>query len=374
MNKPTVFFSHSSKDKDMVITIKDKIANYTGNVLDIFVSSDGQSIPFGRNWIHKIEDGLNDAKIMFIFVTENSISTGWVYFEAGFAYSKGIQVVPVGIGIDIGSLKTPLNLLQGFNIVSHESLNNFFSIINKTFEYNFCERFSAKDYDEIISRFPLNPDIDTHFDEIIQSVKCRFMSEFDNYPGMIEHNIREYFDKIEHYLEASNIPYSCENANYMHLMVKGINIVCRRNAYTRNGHAPMDIMAINISPYNFGESFELYRAINILLDREGAFYIHIRLREDYSYVSSDEDFSALLSSDNNWFSFSKDGIGHYECKRLGLKFSAFNYNRDQKKAPDTVLSVVYDPKTNCAADIMSLVSKLKELGLIYKRGEGASHA
>ena len=91
MSKPTLFFSHSSKDKDLIISIKDTLTKYTGGVLDIFMSSDGQSIPFGTNWIHKIEEGLNSAKIMFVFVTENSISSGWIYFEAGFAYSKEIQ-------------------------------------------------------------------------------------------------------------------------------------------------------------------------------------------------------------------------------------------------------------------------------------------
>jgi len=128
VNKPTLFFSHSSKDKDLILSIKDKLSKYTGGVIDIFMSSDGQSVPFGTNWIHKIEEGLNSAKIMFIFVTENTISSGWIYFEAGFAYAKGIHVIPVGIGIDIGTLKAPLNLLQGFNITSADSLNKLLFI------------------------------------------------------------------------------------------------------------------------------------------------------------------------------------------------------------------------------------------------------
>jgi len=36
---------------------------------------------------------------MFIFVTQNSIKSDWIYFEAGYAYSKGIEVIPVGIGV-----------------------------------------------------------------------------------------------------------------------------------------------------------------------------------------------------------------------------------------------------------------------------------
>ena len=81
MSKPTLFFSHSSKDKDMILAIKNKVMQYTSGTLEIFQSSDGESIPFGTNWIHKVEEGLKEAKVMFVFVTEKSISTGWIYFE-----------------------------------------------------------------------------------------------------------------------------------------------------------------------------------------------------------------------------------------------------------------------------------------------------
>ena len=64
MDKPTIFFSHSSKDSSTILPIKNKITATTAKVLDIFMSSDGQSIPFGHNWVHKIEEGLNNAKIM----------------------------------------------------------------------------------------------------------------------------------------------------------------------------------------------------------------------------------------------------------------------------------------------------------------------
>lgn len=120
MEKPTIFFSHSAKDRNVILPIKEKLIKITSGVIQIFMSSDGQSIPFGNNWIHKIEDGLNNAKIMFVFVTPTSIESGWIYFEAGFAYSKGIDVIPVGVGIDIGSIRPPLSLLQGFNITSSE--------------------------------------------------------------------------------------------------------------------------------------------------------------------------------------------------------------------------------------------------------------
>ena len=34
MKKPTLFFSHSSKDRDMILTIKNKLMSATGGVLD----------------------------------------------------------------------------------------------------------------------------------------------------------------------------------------------------------------------------------------------------------------------------------------------------------------------------------------------------
>ena len=69
MDKPVIFFSHSSKDRDIILPLKDKLGKITSGTVDIFMSSDGQSIPFGSNWIHKVEEGLKEARIMFVFVT-----------------------------------------------------------------------------------------------------------------------------------------------------------------------------------------------------------------------------------------------------------------------------------------------------------------
>ena len=49
MEKPTIFFSHSSKDRNAILPIKEKLMKVTCGVIQIFMSSDGQSIPFGNN-------------------------------------------------------------------------------------------------------------------------------------------------------------------------------------------------------------------------------------------------------------------------------------------------------------------------------------
>ncbi len=116
-HKPTIFFSHSSKDRSSLQVLRDLFDSRTGRSIDVFMSSDGQSIPFGRNWVHEVESGLDRAKLMFVFLTPNSIKSSWLYFEAGHAYSKGIRVVPVGmLGIDLALVPPPLSLIQGFNV------------------------------------------------------------------------------------------------------------------------------------------------------------------------------------------------------------------------------------------------------------------
>lgn len=150
MSKPTIFFSHSSSDKEYIYLLKKRLIEITNNSLDIYLSSDGESIPFGNNWVHNIEENLHKASMMFVFVSPESINSKWVYFESGFSYSKNIKVIPLGIkGIDVAALSPPLNLLQGFNINSHHSLNNIISTINKELNFNLIEGFSFDDYNKI---------------------------------------------------------------------------------------------------------------------------------------------------------------------------------------------------------------------------------
>lgn len=148
--KPTLFLSHAVKDSRSVGLLKDRLVALTNGAIDIFVSSDGQSLPFGRNWVHQTEEALDRAKLMFTFLSPSALQSRWVSFESGFAYAKGIRVVPVGIlGVDLASVGPPLGLLQGFNIASAPAMNNLVKIINDTFQYSCKEAMTAEDYQKI---------------------------------------------------------------------------------------------------------------------------------------------------------------------------------------------------------------------------------
>lgn len=122
----------------------------TGGSVRVFLSSDGQSIPFGTNWVHEVEQALSACKLMFVFVTPTSIRSAWMYFESGHAYAKGVRVIPIGfLGMDLADIEPPLSLLQGFNINSASALNNLIAETNGEFSHSHKEAFTSEDLDSI---------------------------------------------------------------------------------------------------------------------------------------------------------------------------------------------------------------------------------
>ena len=226
MLKPTIFFSHSSLDKDYISKLRLMILNATSQTVDIFQSSDGESIPFGNNWVHKIEENLNKTKIMLVFVSSKSIMSSWIYFESGFAYAKDVKVIPIGIeGIDVGKLKPPLNLLQGFNISSADGINNIIAILNKEFNYAFEESFTQKDYDDLdtlnVSDTPNN----------IQTINSIYSIYF-LYPKELAVNeesriniVNDPIKEIEEYLKTESVIYQFSDNKNIHLHGMLINSI-----------------------------------------------------------------------------------------------------------------------------------------------------
>src|SRR3954471_19613388 len=132
MENPIVFLSHSSKDKEPLMLLKDLFDKRAAGSIDFFLSSDGESIPLGQNWVVRISDALEKAKIMFLFLSKSSSDSRWVHFEAGYAFANKIRVIPVCLpDIDLNRISAPLNLLQGFNLHSHEQLGNIARTCNK---------------------------------------------------------------------------------------------------------------------------------------------------------------------------------------------------------------------------------------------------
>ncbi len=148
--KPIVFLSHSSHDKSQLVALKNLLDERSAGALDFFLSSDGESIRLGRNWVTRISDALSEAQLMFVFLSPRSAESKWIHFEAGHAYSNDLDVVPVCLpGMDFSLVTPPLSLLQGFNLHSHEALQNLARVCNKKFDMKIKESFSAADFKQV---------------------------------------------------------------------------------------------------------------------------------------------------------------------------------------------------------------------------------
>lgn len=370
MKKPTVFFSHSTKDKDVVLEIKKKIDSITGGTLDVFMSSDGQSIPLGRNWVHKIEDGLKAAEIMFVFVTPNSVLSNWIYFEAGFAYSKDIEVIPVGIGIDIALLKAPLNLLQGFNITSNDSLNNFLTVINKKFDYHFSDGFTEADYRNIVSA--TNSALGFDMSSIFSYADYELCAEYgDGKGGKISYDIEAFWKRIIDYLTTSDLAFSYDEKGNK-VLTAGIKIIFRAGKKQDDKGSmrqdELDRIFITVSPFNIQSTFPVLAQIMSLLCEKEWVYLQFHLNADYAYIRSQEKMSAIMSTMSTDFEFSKSNIGGYRYLKADLPFSVFDKNGwDSRKTPEYVLSLSFHPNSTTATDIIDCIRLLVDNGIIYSQ-------
>jgi hypothetical protein len=159
MDKPIVFLSHSSKDRIPLIALKGLLDKRAAGSLEFFLSSDGESIRFGRNWVARVSDALAEAKVMFVFLSKDSVDSRWIHFESGSAYAKDLRVVPVCLpGLALDRVGPPLNLLQGFNLHSHETMGNLARICNEVFTLKMAEAFDTNDFKTVFASLAAKPE------------------------------------------------------------------------------------------------------------------------------------------------------------------------------------------------------------------------
>lgn len=379
MEKNTVFFSHTSKDKEVVLFIQRRINEITGNSINIFMSSDGQSIPFGSNWVHKVEEGLSLATIMFVFVTPASMKSGWIYFEAGFAYSKGIEVIPVGINTDIGNLRAPLSLLQGFNVTSADSLNNFVSVINKKYDCTFGESFTDEDFQNILSLNNYESVQLFQVESIASFADFHISSEYKKTDGTTkEFDLDKIYKRIIEFLESKGVQYAKAHNYYssdasQEIITNGIRIKYKpkpknHDAFNRGANERGEIM-LRMSPYNFVNSFEAFNDIlmSIVDLYDDNAYIDFHLNKDIRCLIKDEDTSSIISQYPEVFDIHKEDSNEYTYRPRNLTFGFFG-NGDSwprnSKVTEYVLFVCFKKGETKANQIIELIEELIAIKLL----------
>lgn len=129
-SKPLVFISHITEEKEIAIAFKELIESSFLGMLDVFVSSDEDTIHMGQKWLDRISNGLKTCAIEVVLCSPKSILRPWINFEAGAGWVRDIPVIPLcHSGIEPAKLPMPLNLLQAAKANEVSSLKLIFPVL-----------------------------------------------------------------------------------------------------------------------------------------------------------------------------------------------------------------------------------------------------
>ncbi|MFA0616864.1 toll/interleukin-1 receptor domain-containing protein [Vibrio splendidus] len=88
MNSHQLFLSHIHEERDLAVLIKTAIEKEFSGFVEVFVSSDGTSIPAGSNFLKRIEDGLVNCIGALYLISPVSVKRNWINFELGAVWIR----------------------------------------------------------------------------------------------------------------------------------------------------------------------------------------------------------------------------------------------------------------------------------------------
>ncbi len=124
------FVSHISDEGVVATALKNVLRRDFLGLLDVFVSSDEESIAAGEDWLHSIERALKDSGMLVVLCSPDSVTRPWINFEAGAAWMRGIPLVPVcHAGLRPSDLPMPLSLRHGILLDDPEGVRRLYTRI-----------------------------------------------------------------------------------------------------------------------------------------------------------------------------------------------------------------------------------------------------
>jgi hypothetical protein len=132
MEKPLVFISHITEEKEITLALQDLVKQAFLDMIDVFVSSDPTSIGLGKKWLNAITEALKDCSVQIILASPESVTRPWINFEAGAAWIRDIEVIPLcHSGITPSHLPSPLSALQSAVATEVNGLKQIFPLLAK---------------------------------------------------------------------------------------------------------------------------------------------------------------------------------------------------------------------------------------------------
>jgi hypothetical protein len=94
MQKLDVFISHIFEENELAELLQKNITRDFLSWVNVFVSSDKNSIPVGENWLNSTDIALRQASILIVLCSRHSIKRPWINFESGAAWMNKIPHYP----------------------------------------------------------------------------------------------------------------------------------------------------------------------------------------------------------------------------------------------------------------------------------------
>ena len=127
-----VFISHISAERELAVFLKEQLEKHFLGLVNVFVSSDEESIEAGAAWLDAVKRALTTAELQLVLCSVASTGRPWVNFEAGAAWVRGIPVVPLcHSGLEPAHLPMPLSALQGGSVTNPETFVRLYNRIAK---------------------------------------------------------------------------------------------------------------------------------------------------------------------------------------------------------------------------------------------------
>lgn len=132
MEKPIVFISHIFEEREIATALKALLESCFIGLMEVFVSSDPDSISPGQKWLDRISFGLKKCSIEVVVASKVSVRRQWVNFEAGAGWVRDIPVIPIcHSGMTHDTLPPPLNSLQAADATDENQLRNILPVFAK---------------------------------------------------------------------------------------------------------------------------------------------------------------------------------------------------------------------------------------------------
>jgi hypothetical protein len=105
----TVFIGHATQDATLAKRLKEAIRSSVRRRVEVFVSSDLDSIKGGDDWLERIVDRLRGCRVVVAIITPNTAASPWVHYEVGMADASSPLVIPVvARGTRLSEIPAPL--------------------------------------------------------------------------------------------------------------------------------------------------------------------------------------------------------------------------------------------------------------------------